>query len=415
MDVATPSRARAASTALYLSAAFSLSMVVFGFIASSSPLASLMAIWRSPGLLVTDFSLVGDIGSAFINAGLMGLLAAVLAIAGGEHRGIAASAVFMCIGFAFFGKTPISGAVIIAGCCLRSLIARRKPLADIVIGLFGTGLSPLVSFVATSTPAGWLGAIAAGLAAGYVLQDVSAMTKRLYKGMNLYNVGFASAFIAVAAANVIRGLGITLESPSSQLAAYPDWSFLALIAFYSAVALLSLILVRGSWKGFVDICVRGGTNQDLLETGGLGGALLNFAASGLICILVYRFVLGVDLTGPLLGTIIAVNGWAFFGMRPFAMISVMSGYALASLITSYPMSNSLAIAAMFSTALCPISDGLGHGYGLLAGFFHLFIVCRSAAIHGGLLLYNNGFSTGMVAVVVLAIAKSFGSRKAMDI
>lgn len=415
METPVPSKTRTEPVALYLSLLFSISVMIFGFIASASPFESLAAIWRSPGLLCTDFSFVGDIGAAFMNAGMMGAMAALLAIASGDRRGIAVSAVFMCVGFAFFGKTPISGAVIIIGSCLRSVTAGRKPLADVVTGLFGTCLSPLVSFISYSTPVGWPAAIAAGLVAGFVLQDLSVMTKRLYKGLNLYNVGFASAFVAVAAASVIRGLGVTLESPASQLAAYPDWGFLALSALYVSAALLSLVFIRGSWKGFVDICMHGGGNPDLLEAAGPGGALLNFAASGLICVIVCGPVLGVKLTGPLLGTIIAVNGWAFFGMRPFAMVSVMAGYVLASLVTSYPVSNSIAMAALFSTALSPVSEGLGYGYGMLAGFLHLFVVCRSGALHGGILLYNNGFSTGIVATAILAAAKSLRSQRAMDI
>jgi hypothetical protein len=41
--------------------------------------------------------------------------------------------------------------------------------------------------------------------------------------------------------------------------------------------------------------------------------------------------------------------------------------------------------------------------GIAAGFVHLSLVERSAAWHGGLDLYNNGFAGGLTATLFVAI------------
>jgi hypothetical protein len=59
------------------------------------------------------------------------------------------------------------------------------------------------------------------------------------------------------------------------------------------------------------------------------------------------------------------------------------------------------------TALAPVAGKFGVFYGLLAGFIHLLIAPQAFALQGGFDLYNNGFTAGLVAGIVVVIAQQF--------
>lgn len=67
------------------------------------------------------------------------------------------------------------------------------------------------------------------------------------------------------------------------------------------------------------------------------------------------------------------------------------------------------LACLFCTTLAPVSGYFGWPYGVLAGFLHASVVLYNGTPVAGMNLYNNGFSGGLVAVVLypctLAIAK----------
>jgi hypothetical protein len=48
---------------------------------------------------------------------------------------------------------------------------------------------------------------------------------------------------------------------------------------------------------------------------------------------------------------------------------------------------------------------------MTAGFVHLLMVERTAAFHGGLDLYNNGFAGGLTATLFVAVIQWFRSIK----
>ncbi len=63
----------------------------------------------------------------------------------------------------------------------------------------------------------------------------------------------------------------------------------------------------------------------------------------------------------------------------------------------------LQLAALFGTGLAPFAGRFGWGGGILAAFIHMSVVLNVGGLHGGLNLYNNGFSAGIVAMILLPI------------
>ena len=45
--------------------------------------------------------------------------------------------------------------------------------------------------------------------------------------------------------------------------------------------------------------------------------------------------------------------------------------------------------------------------GLIAGALHSAVVVCTSSLYGGLNLYNNGFSTGLVAIILVPTLESF--------
>jgi hypothetical protein len=86
----------------------------------------------------------------------------------------------------------------------------------------------------------------------------------------------------------------------------------------------------------------------------------------------------------------------------------MTGLILAAMIPGFSLTNlGPSIAVFFVTALAPVGGKFGLFYGLLAGFIHMIIAPQALALQGGFDLYNNGFTAGLVAGLVVVVAQQF--------
>ncbi|MGI6510156.1 MAG: DUF1576 domain-containing protein [Erysipelotrichaceae bacterium] len=69
------------------------------------------------------------------------------------------------------------------------------------------------------------------------------------------------------------------------------------------------------------------------------------------------------------------------------------------------------INALFSTTLSPIAGYYGVPAGIIAGVLHASLVGNLAYLHGWMNLYNNGFSGGTVAALLLPLLETFKKKK----
>lgn len=72
-----------------------------------------------------------------------------------------------------------------------------------------------------------------------------------------------------------------------------------------------------------------------------------------------------------------------------------------------PSTPGILLAAMFAVGLSPIAGQFGPLAGIVAGILHSAIVMCTASMYGGLNLYNNGFSAGWVAIIMIPGLESF--------
>lgn len=54
------------------------------------------------------------------------------------------------------------------------------------------------------------------------------------------------------------------------------------------------------------------------------------------------------------------------------------------------------------------------GKGMIVGFIHTSMVLNIDVLHGGLNLYNNGFSGGLVAMMIIPLLDFFTNRGHLD-
>lgn len=223
--------------------------------------------------------------------------------------------------------------------------------------------------------------------------------------MNLYNMGFACGLFAMMIVPVLSAFG---DSPDSVL----YWATGYNLRFFFVLSLLCVTLiilglfatgqpVWAVWAGYRRLLsTTGRAPSDYLRMFGAGPVLLNMGVNGLIGT-GYVLVVGGDLNGPTMGGIFTIMGFSAFGKHIFNITPVMLGvFAGAYGMHHTPDYPSLQLAGLFGTCLAPISGYFGWPFGVLAGFIHSCLVLQTGGPVAGLNLYNNGFSGGLIAIVL---------------
>ena len=365
--------------------------------------------------LITDSIVTGGLGGALLNAGLILLLSVwLVSRLGLPFSGLTLACLYMMAGFAFLGKNLINTIPILLGGLLYARY-RREPFAKYVyVSFFGTCLSPMVSFLMVNTVPGlrWLTMSCCGLAIGFLLPAVSAYTVRIHQGYNLYNVGFAAGFVGLGIASILKGFGVEFASRSSwsehngPLLDILVWLILGgLLALGIALGCRSFGAYRRIWRH------SGRAVADFIVMDGPAATFVNMALTGAIGV-IYLYLVGVTLNGPLLCCVLSMAGFGAFGKHPKNVIPVMVGAITSStLMHKVPLTSpGVLLATLLCTGLAPIAGQFGWLWGFAAGFVHMAIVQNTAFLHGGMNLYNNGFAAGLTCILMIPIIEMLKSE-----
>lgn len=367
----------------------------------------LLEIMTRQDLLITDYVEIAGLGAALVNAGLVTMISVfVIKISGDPFNGFTIVEMGLMSGFALFGKNFVNIWPIFLGTWLYAKYQKEPFSKYASVALLSTSLAPLVSYMAFGSIHGSipLGAVV-GILIGFILPSLSAYTYKVQNGMNLYNMGFACGLLAMMIVPMLIAVG---DKPDSVLfwATGYNWSFGALLcALCGSFILLGFfgtgMPVWAVWAGYRRLLsTTGRAPSDYLRMFGAGPVLVNMGVNGLVS-MAYILLVGGDLNGPTLGGIFTVIGFSAFGKHAFNIIPVMVGVALGALGMHYqPDYPSLQIAGLFGTTLAPIAGHFGWPYGILAGFIHSALVLQTSGPVAGLNLYNNGFSGGLIAIVL---------------
>nr|WP_304241644.1 DUF1576 domain-containing protein [Gracilinema caldarium] len=396
-----------------------LSIICFLFVLAflvESPLDVLYGYYNiltHPGRLISDFSSIGGVGAVLLNVSLMGFLGLlVIQLAGVSLSGPTFAAIMTIIGFSFFGKTPVNTAPIVFGVYIAAKLAGKSFKNYLIIALFGTAFGPITSYVANISGLHPLVAILLGLLLGMIvgvlLPSLAIAMLRLHEGYNLYNVGFSCGFLGLFFASLFTAVGMDL---SIQVEWNTTFSLIltAIIPIVSLLLIIAGISVDGIKKSVTGLMaiqkLSGRLPADFTDLVSPGAALLNAGLLGLAGS-IYVISIGAVFNGPVIGALFTIIGFGTFGKHLKNVWPVVSGILAATLISGKsPTAPGPLLALLFGTTLAPIAGEFGIVPGIIAGFLHLVLVERTAVWHGGLVLYNNGFSGGLVATFIFAVSE----------
>lgn len=370
-------------------------------------------ILLSSSILTTDYIAIGTLGGALVNAASILILnLVILRLLNLRMSGLIYAALYMILGFSFFGKNILNSLPIYIGIYLYAFL-NKIPVKNLVISLlFSSGISPLVSYLIfgfdlayyISIPLG----IGAGIVAGLMVPAISSHTIKFHQGYNLFNVGFSLGIISLAFNGVLRAFNlraseISILSNDHNLFLY---LFVAILALVLLIA--GIILNPKSFKMIPDLYKRSGRLvSDYIRDYGVSIVMIN-QASLLTFEILICLIFKIELNGAIFGTILAVSGFAGAGLHLKNTSFVMLGAILMCLITKTNItSTSIIIGILFSAGVAPIAGRYGIVAGIIAGMLHIAILPLCRSFQGGYDLYNNGFCAGFVACILIAIIEAF--------
>lgn len=370
-------------------------------------------ILLSSSILTTDYIAIGTLGGALVNAASILILnLVILRLLNLRMSGLIYAALYIILGFSFFGKNILNSLPIYIGIYLYAFL-NRIPVKNLVISLlFSSGISPLVSYLIfgfdlayyISIPLG----IGAGIVAGLMVPAISSHTIKFHQGYNLFNVGFSLGIISLAFNGVLRAFNlraseISILSNDHNLFLY---LFVAILALVLLIA--GIILNPKSFKMIPDLYKRSGRLvSDYIRDYGVSIVMIN-QASLLTFEILICLIFKIELNGAIFGTILAVSGFAGAGLHLKNTSFVMLGAILMCLITKTNItSTSIIIGILFSAGVAPIAGRYGIVAGIIAGMLHIAILPLCRSFQGGYDLYNNGFCAGFVACILIAIIEAF--------
>ena len=378
--------------------------------------SGLITIVLSEDALITDYILIAGPGAALVNSALVTAISiSILYAANDVLNGMTHVIIGLMSGFSLFGKNFVNIWPILLGTWLYTKYRREPFGAYANLGLMATALAPVVSYIALDN--GWgnlFWGILVGIVIGFVLPALSTYTYRIQNGMNLYNMGFACGLIAFICVPLMGSLGAT---PTTHY----RWATGYNLTFAVPLTLFCVLLICSGfgfckkpvwavWAGYRWLLKTSGrAPSDYLRMFGPAPVLVNTGVNGLLGMF-FILAIGGSLNGPTIGGILTIMGFSAFGKHACNILPVMAGVVLGGFVMDWSLSDSaVQLACLFCTTLAPISGYFGWPYGMLAGFLHSSVVLYTGSPVAGMNLYNNGFSGGLIAIVlyptIIAIAR----------
>lgn len=388
-------------------------ILAFIFDSPKNILLGLYNIVVSRDILLTDYLEIGGLGATLVNSSLLAFINIyIIYKLKLKINGAIIAALYTIMGFSFIGKNIFNVWPMYIGGYLYVNYHKIEFKNIIVIIMFSTCLAPTVSEITFSSGLplniGLLAGILCGIIAGFIITPLSSNMIKLHDGYNLYNIGFTAGILGTLIFSIMKSFGINVKQ--QLILSYEYDLFLKIILFVFCILLIAIgfIISNKSFKNYSKILkFSGKLVTDFTQLVGIGTTLINMGVMGLVCMFFVHITSGV-FNGPIVGGIITAVGFSAFGNHPKNSIPIMIGVFLAGVIKIWDInSTQVIIAGLFGTTLAPIAGKYGFFAGIFAGFLHLSVVMNVGIIHGGIILYNNGFAGGLVAGILFPLFEAF--------
>lgn len=404
-----------------------------------------------PAPLITDYFKLGNLASALLNAGMCGMSCTLLMILlKVECRPSMLAGFFLVIAHCFYGLNFLNMWPPILGILLFSKVFKIKFRHNLDIAMFSTAFGPFISemlfryhvwdyyilYKVQISLLGFIYVIIFSIFLGFTIPAMLPGALKLHKGFNLYNGGLAFGLLGLFIyAFMYKTLGITPPKTQSILninyAMYGNSYQQFVVTYFLIMFALFLFLGwyqnRKSFRGYGELLRSTGHTADFFAEYGSAKVFMNMGFYGLLIltyfVLVIRFTDGAGFTGPTMGVILAALTFSSQGQHPANVWPILVGYMVLSLfVTGLCVISGLEIpwslstqgylnGAAFATGLCPIAGRYGKRYGILAGFMSAVLCTSTSSMHGGLMLYNGGLTTGITALILVPCLEYYWKGK----
>ncbi len=424
-----------------------IAMAVTGVDAESF-LHNLIAIFKGPSKLVTDYFTLGCLASTLFNAGLCGLACTmILTVSRARATSTTFAAYMLVIAHCFYGLNFVNMWFPFLGVYVYCLVTHRSFGRNLHIAMFSTALAPFFTDFLFFYPPGRsltigdvsvLGiflSIIFGIASGFLVGALIPGTAPFHKGFSMYKAGLAIGLLGIFVyCFLYETFGIapheTQIPPDTSQEIFGHTYYIFMNIFFSVIFLFALVfgffLNGKSFHNYKKLISCSGYGLDFADKFGMPLCLINFGIYG-FCILAYLNIIfylpsilpflpdGVGFTGPTAGIVFAALTFSADGQHPKNVAPIALGYSLLFAIVCslclisgndipWTLSTQSYINGLaFATGLCPISGVYGFKYGVLSGMVSAIICTSTSQMHGGFVLYNGGFNAGLAALILIPI------------
>ncbi len=407
----------------------------------------LFHILTSPAPLVTDYFALGSLSAAFLNASLCGFVIAIFmaALPGSCHANTLAG-YFLVVAHAFYGLNLLNMLPCFLGSLLHLHVLKLDKSENLHVCMFSTCFAPFVgellfrytqgaSYVQGKpflTVKGVLLTLVFVTAIALISPAILPGAKAWHKGYNLYNGGLAYGILGFLIFNFFyKNMGV--EAPAVPVTAnevydrfghsYQLFGNCFFITLFVLCVLIGWYLNGRSMEGLSHLFMDTGYQSNFAKKYGMPLCVINLGLYGLLFLVYINVAIlltdGAGFTGPTFGVIFAALTFTAMGQHVQNVWPIFLGFPILSLLTalfnlavggesSWTISmqshiNSIA----FATGLCPITGRYGRRAGIAAGMLCAALCTSTSALHGGLMLYNGGFTTGIAALILLPILEHY--------
>lgn len=390
----------------------------------SNCFSGLITIWSSPTQLTTDFFAVGGISATMLSMGLtMALCTALTFLPYATMKGSTIAAFFLTLGFSSWGIHLVNMLPFLLGTCVYACI-KRQPVGNFVdIAMFSTALCPLASELMVRYPEeatihgftliGILLALVVGIVVGVLTPPLATHSPLVHKGFNLYSAALPGGLLGFFFnALFYKTLGNTTPAIEATLHEGAPGFIRSFCLVVFALCILAGFLLNGrSFRGYGALLRDTGHKANFVDQYGIGCTILNIGVYGLF-ITAYYVVTNAPCTGVTLGVTFCMVCFGAAGSHPLNVWPIMVGYVVASLFGANPLSaQAIAVGLCFASGLAPIAGVYGWPFGVVAGIAHYCLVTSVPALHGGFCLYNGGFTSLFIAIIMVPQLETFFHTK----
>ena len=421
--------------------------MVYTGLSLQTVLTDWVRIMTSPGPLVTDYFRLGSLPAAFLNAGACGISMCffMIRLQGNSHANTLAG-FFLVIAHCFYGLNFLNMWPCFFAPMIYMWMRNLNVKQNLHICMFATCFSPFIGeflfrytlkyrFIPGQvqiTGAGLVLALLFTLLIAFVIPAILPGAQAWHKGYNLYNGGLAFGLFGFLVYNFMYK---TLDVPKPLVINYSNELYEAVHRSYRGFATVYFLIIflicliagwilnEGTFYGYADLIRTTGYQCNYARTFGMDLVLINIGFYGLFfflyVFLIITFTPGAGFTGPTIGVVIASLTFTALGQHPRNIWPILCGYLLlytVATVISNLTGNGLAWSvstqgyingAAFATGLCPICGRYGKRAGIAAGFLCAAMCTATGALHGGLVLYNGGFTDGITAMLLLPILEHY--------